>query len=175
MYYIKRIIDPKGFLIITVILLGFWFLMSPTLSVVNIIIGTSCCLGITYFWSPDLFRPGSPMGFTPIQVIKLMGYLVHLGYNILIANFAVAKIVLSPKMPISPGFILLQTKLRKELSRVLYANSITLTPGTITIDLNGDRLLVHAITDEAAEGVANWYMEDKMRGIEVSSKFWSGP
>jgi multicomponent Na+:H+ antiporter subunit E len=173
MYYIKRIIDPKGFLIITIILLGFWFLMSPTLSLVNIIIGTSCCLGITYFWSPDLFRPGFPMDFTFSQAMKLVVYLVHLGYNILLANISVAIIVLNPKMPISPGFILLKTKLRKELTRVLYANSITLTPGTITIDLNGDRLLVHALTEEAAEGVANWYMEDKMRGIEVRGKFWS--
>lgn len=74
MYYIKRIIDPKGFLIITIILLGFWFLMSPTLSPVNIIIGTSCCLGITYFWSPDLFRQGSPMDFTLKQLMKLLVY-----------------------------------------------------------------------------------------------------
>jgi multicomponent Na+:H+ antiporter subunit E len=167
-YYIKRIPDWKGFLIISVILAGFWFLMSPSLSPANLIIGIGSVLGITYFWSPDLFRPGHPMKFNLRQVIKLIHYFAHLGWNIILANISVAIIVLSPKLPITPGFILLQTKLKQDLTRVLYANSITLTPGTITVDLNGDRLLVHCITEDAAKGVYSWYMQDKMRDIELS-------
>jgi multicomponent Na+:H+ antiporter subunit E len=170
MYYIKRIHDLKSFLLIVAILLSFWFLMSPSLNPANIVVGVGCCLGITYFWSPDLFKEGEPMRFTPLQLGMLFSYLLHLAYNILVANIQVAIIVLSPKLPISPGFILLKTKLQKDLSRTLYANSITLTPGTITINLNKDRLLVHALTEEAAAGVAAWYMEDKMREIEVSGK-----
>lgn len=168
MYYIKRVIDPKGFLLIFFILLGFWFLMSPSLHISSIVIGVGCCMGITYFWSPDLFRPSHPMRFNLAQFLKLILYLVHLGYNIVIANWAVAVIVLSRKMPITPGFILVKTKLQKELTRVLYANSITLTPGTITINLDKDRLLVHALTEEAAHGVYDWYLQDKLREIEVS-------
>ncbi len=168
MYYIKTIRDWKGFLIIVGILAGFWFLMSPNLSPVNIILGLGSCLGITYFWSSDLFRPGYPMKFNLRQVVKLFQYFLHLGYNIILANISVAIIVLSPKMPISPGFILLQTKLQRDLTRVLYANSITLTPGTITVDLNGDRLLVHALNEHSAKGVYDWYMQDKMREIELS-------
>jgi multicomponent Na+:H+ antiporter subunit E len=160
-YYIKNIRDWKGFLIISFILFGFWFLMSPSLAPANVIIGIASVLGITYFWSSDLFRPGHPMKFNLRQVIKLLLYLAHLGWNIILANISVAIIVLSPKLPISPGFILLQTKLKLDLTRVLYANSITLTPGTITVDLNGDRLLVHCITEEAAKGVCDWYMQDK--------------
>jgi multicomponent Na+:H+ antiporter subunit E len=167
MYYIKRIHDWKSFLLIVAILLGFWFLMSPSIHLANVVIGVGSCLGITYFWSPDLFRPGYPMRFKPRQLWQLFVYLLHLVYNIGVANIQVAKIVLHPKMPISPGFILLKTKLQKDLSRTLYANSITLTPGTITINLNKDRLLVHALTEEAAEGVSQWYLEDKMREIEV--------
>jgi len=167
-YYIKRIPDWKGFLLISAILFGFWFLMSPSLNPFNVIVGVGCSLGITYFWSPDLFRPGKPMRFTIKQAALLVVYLFHLAYNIFLANLAVAAIVLKPKMPISPGFILLKTKLEKDLSRVLYANSITLTPGTITIDLNGNRLLVHALTNEAAKGVSEWYLQDRMREIEVS-------
>ncbi len=168
MYYIKTIRDWKGFLIIVSILAGFWFLMSPNLSPVNIVIGLGSCIGITYFWSPDLFRPGHPMKFNLRQAVKLFQYFLHLGYNVIIANISVAIIVLSPKLPISPGFILLQTKLKHDLTRVLYANSITLTPGTITVDLNGDRLLVHAIDEKSAKGVYDWYMQEKMREIELS-------
>lgn len=167
MYYIKRIHDWKSFLLIVAILLGFWFLMSPSFHLANVVVGVGCCLGITYFWSPDLFREGQPMRFSPTQLFQLIVYMLHLVKNIVIANIHVAIIVLSPKLPISPGFILVKTKLQKDLSRTLYANSITLTPGTITVNLNKDRLLVHALTEDAAEGVSNWYMEDRMREIEV--------
>lgn len=169
MYYIKPIIDWKGFLLITAILLGFWFLMSPALKFFNVVVGVACSLGITYFWSPDLFRPGYPMRFSPRQLFLMLVYLVHLGYNIVVANFHVAMIVLKRNMPISPGFILLKTKLDRDLTRVLYANSITLTPGTITINLNKDRLLVHALTKEAAEGVYDWYLQEKLLEIEVGN------
>ncbi|MBT9165342.1 MAG: Na(+)/H(+) antiporter subunit E [candidate division WS2 bacterium] len=84
-----------------------------------------------------------------------------------VANIQVALIVLSPKLPISPGFILVKTKLEKELTRTLYANSITLTPGTITINLNRDRLLVHALTKETAQGVYEWHLENRLREMEV--------
>lgn len=167
MYYIRTITDKKGFLMIVCILLGFWFLMTPTLDAYNVVVGVGCALGITYFWNQDLFIPGKPMGFTPMQVVKLVHYLMLLVMNIVIANIDVAKIVLSRDMPISPGFILVKTKLTHELTRTLYANSITLTPGTVTINLNGDRLLVHALTKETAKNVSCWYMQDKMREIEV--------
>ncbi|MDW7649847.1 MAG: Na+/H+ antiporter subunit E [Bacillota bacterium] len=168
MYYIKKIHDVKGFLLIAIILTGFWFLMSPKFDLTNIVLGGGCAVGITYFWSQDLFRSGKPMRFTPVQLGKLFIYLIHLGYNILLANIAVAVIVLSREMPISPGFILVKTKLQKDLTKVLYANSITLTPGTITINLNNDRLLVHALTKDAAHGVHDWYLQDRLRDIEVS-------
>jgi multicomponent Na+:H+ antiporter subunit E len=167
-YYIKRIHDPKGFLLIVTILMSFWFLMSPSFHLANLVVGGGCCIGITYFWSPDLFKEGQPMRFTPRQLGMFLVYMAHLVQNIVVANIHVARIVLDPKLPISPGFILVKTKLEKDLSRILYANSITLTPGTITINLVKDRLLVHALTNDAAEGVADWYMEDRMREIEVS-------
>jgi len=167
MFYIKPVRDWIGFIIISGFLVGFWFLMSPDFSLSNILIGAGCAVGMTYFWREDLFRPGYPIRFNLRQVIKLAQYLVYLALNIVIANISVAIIVLSRKMPISPGFILLKTKLTRDLSRVLYANSITLTPGTVTIDLNGNRLLVHALTEDAAKGVYDWYMQDKMREIEL--------
>lgn len=167
---VKRIQDISSFLFIVAILLGFWFLMSPSFHMANILLGVGCALGITYYWRVDLFKPGYPMRFTPRQFFKMILYLIHLVYNIVVANIHVAIIVLQPKMPISPGFILVKGKLEKDLSRVLYANSITLTPGTITINMNQDRLLVHALTEEAAEGVYDWYLQDKLREIEVSGK-----
>jgi multicomponent Na+:H+ antiporter subunit E len=145
----------------------FWFLMSPSLNLRNILVGFVCCVGVTYFWSSDLFKLGQPFRIAPRKVAQLAVYLLLLAYNVVVANIHVALIVLSPKLPISPGFILVKTKLEKELTRTLYANSITLTPGTITINLNRDRLLVHALTKESAQGVYEWYLENRLREMEV--------
>jgi multicomponent Na+:H+ antiporter subunit E len=74
--------------------------------------------------------------------------------------------VLNPKLPISPGLVIMRNELKKDLSRVLYANSITLTPGTITVDLEGDLHIVHAFTRGAGIDVQDWYLFDIMKKIE---------
>ncbi|MCR3923240.1 MAG: Na+/H+ antiporter subunit E [Firmicutes bacterium] len=168
MRQIEPINDSVGFWLVSMILLSFWFLMSPTFDVFNVTVGVACAVGITYYWRTDLFRLGYPVRFTLRQLILLIVYLFHLVYNVVTANIALAKIVLRRRMPISPGFILVRTKLTQGLTRVLYANSITLTPGTITINMDQDRLLVHAITEDAARDVAQWYMQEKLAEIEVS-------
>jgi multicomponent Na+:H+ antiporter subunit E len=76
-----------------------------------------------------------------------------------VANFDVARRVLAPSLPIRPAVVEVHTELRSALGRMLLANSITLTPGTLTIDVHGDRLLVHWIdcapgTDLAAATAA---------------------
>ena len=93
-------------------------------------------------------------------------YFIFLILEIVKANFIVACIVLNPKLPISPGLIALKISLQRDLPRVTYANSITLTPGTITVDLDGDRLLVHGMTKDHVSGVRSWYMYDIMKELE---------
>jgi multicomponent Na+:H+ antiporter subunit E len=61
------------------------------------------------------------------------------------ANFDVAYRVLHPKMPISPGIVKVKTKLKSEIGIAFLANSITLTPGTFTVDLKGQHLYIHCI------------------------------
>jgi multicomponent Na+:H+ antiporter subunit E len=55
---------------------------------------------------------------------------------------------------------------RRDLGRVIYANSITLTPGTVSIDVEGDEILVHALTREAAEGLRSGVMDRKVCEFE---------
>lgn len=66
------------------------------------------------------------------------------------SNIQMAKIVLSPKMDIKPGFVKIHTDLKSDLSRFILANSITLTPGTVTMDLQDDTLLIHWVNVEGA-------------------------
>jgi len=65
--------------------------------------------------------------------------------EIIRANLDVAYRVVHPKMPIKPGIVVIRTELKQDLAKLLLANSITLTPGTFTLDILGDRLLIHWI------------------------------
>lgn len=95
-------------------------------------------------------------------------YLPWLFGQIVRANLAVARIILDPKLPIGPRLIRVRASQRTATGQVLYANSITLTPGTISLDLRDDSLLVHALTAESAAGVETGEMDRRVSRLERS-------
>jgi multicomponent Na+:H+ antiporter subunit E len=82
------------------------------------------------------------------------------------ANIDVAVIVLQRRMPISPGIVKFKTDIRKDFRQGILANSITLTPGTLTIDMEDDVYVVHCLTRANAEDVCQWNMEQELLQIE---------
>ena len=84
----------------------------------------------------------------------------------MLANLDVAKRIIDPKLPISPTLITLKPSQRGDLGRVIYANSITLTPGTVTTNLSGDTLEVHALTQEAADSLRKGDMDRRVARLE---------
>ena len=64
-------------------------------------------------------------------------------YKLVIANFDMAYRVLSPKLPINPGFVKVPTDIKNDFGKLILANSITLTPGTLSLDVEDDHVLVH--------------------------------
>jgi len=99
---------------------------------------------------------------------RIVGYLIWLVKEIWLAALDVTKRVLSPAMPISPTLIELDTTQHSELGQVIYANSITLTPGTYTIRVFGNRLLVHALAQEGADGLATGDMDRRVTALEAN-------
>jgi multicomponent Na+:H+ antiporter subunit E len=95
------------------------------------------------------------------------GYLAWLGKEIAKSNWDVAKIVLDPKLPISPTMVWVPATQRTDVGKVIYANSITLTPGTVSVEIEHDLILVHAITREAAEGLESGDMDRRVDQIEA--------
>ncbi len=69
-------------------------------------------------------------------------------WKLILSNLQMAKIVLSPKLPIHPGFVVIKTDLQSETGKLALANSITLTPGTLSIDIKEDELLIHWVDVE---------------------------
>ena len=82
---------------------------------------------------------------------RLLLYLPVLFLRIFQSGLHLAAVVLHPALPIAPRIIRYRTVLRDEAAVVLFANSITLTPGTITAEVNADELIIHAIDDASAD------------------------
>ena len=78
-------------------------------------------------------------------------YIPWLLKEVIVSNIDVARRIMDPALPIRPVVAQVRARQQKELWRVIYANSITLTPGTVSIDLDGDQVMVHALCREEAE------------------------
>lgn len=101
-------------------------------------------------------RDASPYHRAP-QLLLYMGWLV---VEIVKANVAVIMRVLGPRHAIDPAVVRLRTRARTDLGKALFANSITLTPGTVSVDVDGDKVLVHALVRENAS-VASFELMDR--------------
>ncbi len=95
-------------------------------------------------------------------------YLPWLMKEIFVANVAVAKIILDPKMPISPRMVVFHGSQETDLGKVLYANSITLTPGTITTGVEGQAFEIHALTAADLETDEEDQMDRRCSWVEGS-------
>jgi len=80
-------------------------------------------------------------------------YLYYLIREIILANLAVSRLILTRREQMEPVLVHVRTNLKSETARVILANSITLTPGTITVSLTGDKLLVHCLDKSLSEGM----------------------
>jgi len=95
--------------------------------------------------------------------VGILTYWIWLLKEIVTSSWQVTKIILAKDMPISPTMTTVQSKSRGEVREVLFGNSITLTPGTLTTDIDNNGLLtVHALTREGADGVVNGDMNDRI-------------
>ncbi|MBW8054499.1 MAG: hypothetical protein FVQ76_04225 [Nitrospira sp.] len=107
-------------------------------------------------------REGHPIHLSP----KALLYWPWLGWEIVKANLDVARRILDPRLPISPIVIRLKATQKSDLGRVIYANSITLTPGTVSIDIDGEHIEVHALTREAAQALRTGDMDRRVTRFE---------
>ncbi|MFQ5993021.1 MAG: Na+/H+ antiporter subunit E [Nitrospiraceae bacterium] len=97
---------------------------------------------------------------------KLPLYVMWLLWEILKANFTVAKLILSPRPAISPTVLNVTANQVSDLGRVIYANSITLTPGTVSMSVDDNQIEVHALTNEIAEDLQAGEMDRRVTWVE---------
>jgi len=106
----------------------------------------------------------------PLQLkLGILGYLLWLTAEIGKANWAVTKVILSPRMKLQQRMINVPASQKTDVGRVTFANSITLTPGTITVETEKNGFLVHALTNDAADYAALADMGERVTAVEDRS------
>lgn len=91
--------------------------------------------------------------------MALLRYWVRLVREIVVSNVDVTRAILSRPLHIEPHFLRVRTRQPTDLGKVILANSITLTPGTVTVDVQGDELLVHALTRASGQAVVEGQLD----------------
>jgi multicomponent Na+:H+ antiporter subunit E len=131
-------------------LLGFWMLLNGSLALDVIVVGLIAAFVITLLFGNSL-AVVSEFRTTPRALIAAVGYVFFFVRELVKSNLNLARIVLSPALPLNPGIVKVRTRLKSRMGRLLLANSITLTPGTLTVDIDGEWLYIHWVTVESTD------------------------
>lgn len=154
----------RSALALTGLLAAIWLLASGHYSPLMLSFGAASCLLVVAL--------SVRMGIVdeealPVRMIpRALVYTPWLVKEVLLANLDMARLILSPRVSISPRIVRVTPSQKTDLGRILYANSITLTPGTVSILVDASAITVHAITREAAEALETGEMDRRVTRLE---------
>ncbi len=147
-----------------IVLYVFWLLLSGFFTAFLLSAGAGAALAVVWFARRmDLVDgEGHPIHLGP----KVMLYWPWLLKEIVKSAWDVSRIIMHPKLPISPTLVRFKPGQRTDVGLVIHANSITLTPGTITIEASSGEFLVHGLTRRGAEGTVQSEMDRRITACE---------
>ncbi len=155
-----------NFVLTSIIMFVFWILLSGEFHFLLMLSGIVFSLFVAYI-SHDLLIGSDDIRLCSTRVLRFFRYLPWLLWRVLLANLDLVYRTLHPKMPIDPQVIRFDTTLRSDIGIAILANSITLTPGTVTIAANEEgEFIVHAIAKEPAEDLLAGEMQAKVKRVE---------
>ncbi|MBK0398078.1 Na+/H+ antiporter subunit E [Limibaculum sp. M0105] len=142
-------------ILITLTLFGYWLLLSGHYETWLVVSGGVLAVAVVLF---SLFKGITDVESFPMERLPRAAlYWPWLGWQMALSAINVSRIILDPKLPISPTMVKVRSNADSAVGIATYANSITLTPGTISVEVSerGRTIWVHAITREGAEGFAD--------------------
>jgi multicomponent Na+:H+ antiporter subunit E len=158
-----------------ILLAAFWFLLSGRWGVQYVLFMLATVITVLVLNPERPFGWRRPDGGGGLRGAGFRGrvraigylfrYLVWLVWNVIKANVEVAKLILHPRLPIQPRLLTFRTTLDHPVAQVLVANSITLTPGTVTIDLTEQEYLVHSLVPASSGGVTGAALQNMVGPI----------
>jgi len=125
----------------TVLLFILWMILTANFQTFNILVGITVSFSIALLYTKLFVHKA----FEFISPVWLVFYLFVLLKNLIISNIQISKRILSKDMNLSPAIVAVKTNLESDWKKLLLANSITLTPGTLTLDIKEDTLFIHVI------------------------------
>ena len=134
----------RTYAVTVIFLFVVWLLLSGTLAWEEVTVGLLIAVLVAVLASAFPVQENRPRARIHRAGFLLI-YIPVFFWEMLKANFDVAYRVVHPKMPIRPGIVQIKTNLRSDIAKLILGNSITLTPGTLTIEIVGDNLLIHWI------------------------------
>jgi multicomponent Na+:H+ antiporter subunit E len=164
----RRMARVKAFLVTSVLLLAIWLLLTAPFTVPELIAGAVIAVVVALL-PTGASRVFADVRVTPRAIAAAVAYVFVFLAELVKANLDVAFRVLNPALPIKPGIVRVKTRLKTPLARTLLANSITLTPGTITVEARGDEFFIHwiQVRDEDVEGATHAIVSKFERYLEV--------
>lgn len=146
------------------LLTTFWLLNSGHNSILMLSLGAASIVFVLYLvHRMDVVdHESQPVHLT----LKFPAYCAWLIKEIILANFLVVKHIWLPKESISPTMKTIKASQKTDMGKVIYANSITLTPGTVTVNLQGDEFMVHALCRESIEELEAGDMDHRVSQLE---------
>ena len=116
-------------------------------------------------YDPLFSGPRRSYGWIARAIVRFVLYIPWLLWEIVVSNFHVAYLVLHPKLPVAPSLVEFETTLVSERAQVLLAQSITLTPGTVTVDASNSKFVVHCLSAKSREGLEEGDIQRKVAGV----------
>jgi multicomponent Na+:H+ antiporter subunit E len=149
----------------TLVVAILWLLLSGHYTALILSLGVLSVLIVTWFlWRMD--RVDGELGVVPIRP-RLLYYLLWLMWQVVLSNIDLVRRILDPALPIQPTWQRLDIKVTSTLAKTLYANSITLTPGTLTTDVGEDHFMVHSLSPEGIEELRKGEMERQIQRLGI--------
>jgi multicomponent Na+:H+ antiporter subunit E len=137
-----------------------WLLLTERYSPAHVLLGLVASLGVALV-NTDAGRSAD----VAIRWLQLLRFFPWLFGRILISGLHLSFLILHPKLPIAPALIRHRTKLGHEPGIVLLGNSVTLTPGTVTVEAQTNELIVHAMDDESLQDLHSQNLERKVADV----------
>ena len=144
----------------------FWLALSGHYTGLLLSLGAASCIWVTLIARrmDVVDHEGHPVQNVSLRILP---YYIWLGKEVILSSIAVARMILSNGTRVNPEVIRLPVDGMSDMEKVIYANSITLTPGTLTIDVDGDWLEVHTVRSDLLEPLKRGVMADRVRQIST--------
>jgi len=155
--------SPAAVLLLLLVLAVSWVLWSGIYKPLLLGLGAfSCLLSVYIAHRMGFFRHQALMGLLP----GLPAYWWWLLREIVVSSVSVARLILTPSLPISPVVVVLDAKTKGDVGQVILGNSITLSPGTVTLDVHEGKMLVHCLTSESALALQDGEINRRVAKLE---------